>query len=329
VFYLNADESLVSAENHHQAACVGYATTPDFIQMDWGHDRQFNVLNASASHWANTAIWSGDVIRIGNGFLMFYTSRDRDHDNGLIQNIGVAYAPTLGPDAWRITPIRIQPGDCYQLNNTLGKLSSHAWRDPFLFRHDGQVYMLLSAMSTDEPAGRNGVVGLLRLNHNDLAKADWIYLNPPAKPGIYAEMEVPQLYQTAQGHYELVFSSWAKNNLSPETKDFCGFQGFTSPIWPQFHGYPHVLLPETEGLYACRVIPELGGEIIGFDIQTGGIRRSGVQTGLQAVNRSFLDLQFALEASTLPAISHPLTVDQTESLTDIEPAPSLSHSGFY
>jgi hypothetical protein len=46
------------------------------------------------------------------------------------------------------------------------------------------------------------------------------------------------------------------------------------------------------GLYACRIIPELGGEIIGFDHRHGGIRRSGVKTGFQYVNRNFSNINF-------------------------------------
>jgi sucrose-6-phosphate hydrolase SacC (GH32 family) len=295
VFYLNADEILVSSEKHHHAACVGHAITSDFIRMEWSDEKSFDVLDPPQNHWANTSIWSGDIIEVKNGFLLFFTSRDRGQDDGMTQNIGVAYSDTLFTNHWQLAEMRIQPGHCYQLRNSLGDLSTHAWRDPFLFQDAGQIYMLLSAKSVDDPIGRNGVVALLRLKDNDFSTGEWEYLDPVLKPRCYSEMEVPQLYKDLQGKYELVFSSWARNDFSPATRQSGGLQGFTGSDLNHFGGNPHVLMPEKYGLYACRIIPELGGEIVGFDIQEGGIRRSGVQTKFQAVNRDFSAFLFPVE----------------------------------
>lgn len=291
VFYLNADEILVTSGSHPYAAQVGHATTPDFLRMDWGDDRRAAVLTASRISWANTAIWSGDVIRLQNGFLFFFTSRDASQDDGMTQNIGMAYTPELG-QPWQITPHRIQPGAEYQQRHTLGDLTTHAWRDPFLFINAGQVYMLVAAKLTDAPLGRNGVVGLLRLKDNDFSQGEWVYLDPIWQPRCYSELEVPQIYQDAQGQYELVFSTWAKYDFATTTRQVGGFQGITSAAPLSFSGQPHVLMPEQHGLYACRIIPELEGEIVGFDIQTGGIRRSGVKTHFRHLNRDFSEFTF-------------------------------------
>ena len=75
----------------------------------------------------------------------------------------------------------------------------------------------------------------------------------------------------------------------PSTQKSGGLQGVISSSMFNFPAAssPKVFLPETAQLYACRVIPELDGEIVGFDITTGGIRRSGVKTGLRNVDRDF------------------------------------------
>ncbi len=293
VFYLNADEILVSADKHHFAACVGHATTSDFIRMDWGDDEDYSVLTASKEHWANTSIWSGDIIKIGNGFLLFYTSRNREQDDGMTQNIGIAYSESLSTSCWKLSPTRIQPGYSYLPKNSLGDLSTHAWRDPFLFRENNQIYMLLSAKSIDDPIGRNGVIGCLQLKDNNFG--EWEYLEPIAKPCCYSEMEVPQLYKDPQGNYELVFSSWAKNDFSAMTRKAGGFQGLTASDLKDFSNKkPHVLMAEKSGLYACRIIPEMDGEIVGFDIQDGGIRRSGVKTNFHHLDRNFTDFTFEM-----------------------------------
>jgi hypothetical protein len=292
VFYLNADEILVPAQQHPHGACLGHGITADFIRMDWGHDQRFQVLSATPDHWANTSIWSGDIIRINNGFLLFFTSRHASQDDGMTQNIGMAYAPSLTADRWQLSPLRLQPDHGYQRRHTPGDLTTHAWRDPFLFQADGQIYMLLSAKAIDDPLGRNGVVGLLRLQDNDFSQGIWDCVDPVARPRCYSEMEVPQLFQDSQGQYELVFSLWAKNDFATSTRQAGGLQGLTSDRWQRFKGQPHVLMPEQSGLYACRIIPELEGEIVGFDIEQGGIRRSGVKTHFRPVNRDFSSFSF-------------------------------------
>jgi sucrose-6-phosphate hydrolase SacC (GH32 family) len=285
LFYLNADRALVAEDKHHFSSQVGYATTKDFLTIDWVSDL---VLGADPHGWDNTSIWSGDVIKVRGGFLMFYTSRDRDTDDGLTQNIGIAFTHHIQSfDRWfRIPTARIQPQMPYDLHHVPGDPTIHAWRDPFLFCDRGQIYMLLSAKDPNQPLGKKGTVALLKAKHNNFEQ--WEYLPPIYQPGYYAEIEVPQLYRAGTDDYALVYSSWAKYDFAPSTAQSGGLQGTRSNCFSQFSSKtPEVFLPETSNLYACRVIPELNGEIVGFDIKTGGIRRSGVQTGLQHVDRDF------------------------------------------
>lgn len=284
LFYLNADRALVGEEQHHFSAQVGYATTKDFLTIDWVDDR---VLGADPDGWDNTAIWSGDIIKINGGFLMFYTSRNQGTDDGMTQNIGVAFTHHLDTfDRWfRIPNIRIQPQSPYELRHVPKDTTIHAWRDPFLFCHQSQIYMLLSAKDPTKPLGKKGAVALLKAKNNSFDQ--WEYLPPISQPGYYAEMEVPQLYKSGD-LYALLYSSWAKNDFAPLTQQSGGLHGFlsSSPFnFPTLN--PQVYLPEVANLYACRVIPELNGEIVGFDTKTGGIRRSGVRTSLQHVDRDF------------------------------------------
>jgi beta-fructofuranosidase len=123
---------------------------------------------------------------------------------------------------------------------------------------------------------------------------DWEALDPISSPGRYSEMEVPQVYQDTNDSFELVFSSSAKYDFSDATRHTHGLIGLTSNDWNNYSGAPHVLLPEESGLYACRIVPELDGEIVGFDIKYGGIRRSGIKTHLRHVNRNFSDIEYNL-----------------------------------
>ncbi|TVQ06882.1 MAG: beta-fructosidase [Leptolyngbya sp. DLM2.Bin27] len=305
LFYLNADRALVAAGQHHYAACVGHATTADFGTIDWGDNTSYDVLKPPAHHWANTCIWSGDIISVANGWLMFYTSRDRNQDDGLTQAIGVAYTSNLFTHQWHFFDTQIKPGSVYQSRGLTDDLTMHAWRDPFLFRQRdrGQIFMLVAAKTVDSPLGKSGAIALLRVADHHFAqvvqgKRAWDYLTPLVAPGCYAEMEVPQLYQAA-GDYELVFSCWAKYDFASANDRGTGGGGFQAVTLPPLGAGDaarplpppaKVLLPETQGLYACRIVPELDGEIVGFDIQTGGIRRSGIQIPWTAMDRDFSDL---------------------------------------
>ncbi len=304
IFYLNADPNLVKTNEHHFAARVGYASTKDFVDIDWGEEESFDIIQPKANHWANTSIWSGDIIKINNGYLLFYTSRNKFQDDGMTQNIGVAYTKSLSSLDWQVYNTKIQPQLYYQPKNIVGDLTTHAWRDPFLFKDNDYVYMILSAKSTDDPIGKNGVVGLLRTKKYDFSQVvkgtqDWEYLKPLVKPQCFSEMEVPQLYKNNHGNYELTFSSWAKNDLAPNTDNAGGLESIKiSQTWDFNNNQTssinsnkdiYVLMPEISGLYACRIVPELDGEIIGFDVKNGGIRRSGMKTKFQSVNRNFTD----------------------------------------
>jgi len=229
------------------------------------------------------------VVRIKNGFLLFYTSRNLETDNGKTQNIGVAFADRIDIPKWEpISDIRLRPdGLVYTTRHISNDVTIHAWRDPFLFRHRNQIYMLVTAKSLSRPIGKNGVVAIM--HSIDGNYKNWEYLNPISDPGFYSEMEVSQILKNPDGGFELVFSTGPKYDLTPKTKSCGGLYCIHLNADLTISSNPRLLLPFNDGLYACRIIPELYGEIVGFDHQTGGLRRSGVKTNYQALDRVFLE----------------------------------------
>jgi len=144
---------------------------------------------------------------------------------------------------------------------------------------------LVTAKSANRPAGKNGVVALLRSRDGDFRS--WEYLPPVADPGFYSEMEVAQILKNPNSGVELVFSTGPKYDATPGSMGSGGLYGIKSATALSFKNKPHILSPFEDGLYACRIISELDGEIVGFDHRTGGIRRSGIKTGYQSINRNF------------------------------------------
>lgn len=288
VFYLNADRSLVPEKKHHFASRVGYAITKDFSDVKWVNH---NVFAASDEGWDNTSIWTGDVVKIRNGYMLFYTSRDDGVGDGLTQNIGMAFSRNL-VEWQRVPDFRITPDSTYYEPETVrGDTSIHAWRDAFVFNLNAETYMILAAKAREQPMGRKGAVALLRATDRRLLR--WKALSPMYSPGCYGEIEVPQLYRDTDNGLRLVFSTTSSSDRAANTGGAGGFQavGVSPPkisgADPSAATEPEVLLPYSSGIYACRVIPELNGEIVGFDVKRGGFRRSGVTVDLHSMDRDF------------------------------------------
>ena len=143
----------------------------------------------------------------------------------MTQNIGIAYSKK-DLDNWTITDIRIPPNFVYERRSLIGDTTIHAWRDPFLFRINKQVYMIVSAKSIHSPMGRKGVIGLLKMKNNNFN--EWEYLNPISEPSYYSEMEVPQLYINSKNKYELIFSCRSEYDFAPNTNKAGGLQSLIS-----------------------------------------------------------------------------------------------------
>jgi hypothetical protein len=103
--------------------------------------------------------------------------------------------------------------------NDIGKIG--AWRDPFIF-HDPdskKYYMLIAARKKGRSKEYNGCVAVAE--SIDLMK--WKLLKPLLAPGIYDEMEVPQMILHG-GFYYLFFSTHAAN-YNPRYSKIAGSHG--------------------------------------------------------------------------------------------------------
>jgi beta-fructofuranosidase len=279
LLYLNAPPQAAPHNKHHWVAQVGYATTSDFTSIAWHDDA---VFVADPTGWDNTAIWTGDVLPVAGGYLMFYTSRDGFVRDGLTQNVGAAFSPDFRQ--WeRLPAVRITPDDrFYEAHTHPADDTIHAWRDPFLFRHEGRPAMLLSAKVCHHAACRKGAVALL--HSDDLL--NWRAGAPLYAPGLLSECEVPHMV-AVQGGVLLVYSGWACGDHALRQGGLHAVEGPT-PLGP-FTGPPRALLPESSGLYAARLIPELGGDLVAHDFQQGGLRRVASGLAVQPLPRDFSD----------------------------------------
>lgn len=285
VMFLNCESRHGGSPEQHLRAQVGYARTSDFVDFDWVDN---SVLAARPDHWDNTSIWTGDVLPIAEGYLCFYTSRDGHQTDGTVQQIGAAWSQDF--IRWeRVDHLRICADPRFYTTSSLPDDDTiHAWRDPWLFRHDGVAHMLVCAKSPVLPSGRRGQVALLRAR--DATLLDWEHVGPLHSPGTASECEVPQMVVDA-GRLGLVYSVGAKFDHSRD-----GLGGLRIAMTREPGSLSagtaedRCLLPAISGINAARVVPELDGEIIGHDLANGGIVRSGVHTGFTGPDRDFGDV---------------------------------------
>ena len=86
----------------------------------------------------------------------------------------------------------------------------------------------------------------------------------------------------------MIFSSSFKQSEEDRNNKVGGLYSINAEDISGFNNAkPRELLALKSDIYAGRIISELDGEIIGFDTNTGGIRRSGVKTGFKNSNRDF------------------------------------------
>lgn len=191
--------------------------------------------------WDDLMLWtmhvSADPHRPGH-WRMFYTGLSR-RDQGQVQRVGLAVSEDLFH--WRKVPVhwedhsgkhdpesvkqarrqaaadglcgRIQgetdPDSCFPLEADPRHYESSvdegrgivSFRDPFFCRHDGRGLLLVAARNRQGPLVRRGCVAMLEETEPDHFRS----LPPLHEPGLYDDIEVPNLIQMG-GEYYLIGS---------------------------------------------------------------------------------------------------------------------------
>jgi len=268
LFYLNAPRPSRRGERYHHLARVGYAITADFTEIVWIED---DLLPPDPKGWDNRSIWSGDVVPCNGGWLMGYTSRDYRADDPMAQIVGFAFSPDLV--RWeRIPEWTLRPdAQWYETAATVDDNSIHGWRDPYFFVEEGVPKLILFGKSKSLPGARKACIAQAEFTGNG-----WVAGPPLLATGWYSEMDTPQLYLDREGNRCIFFSVGTKYDKAPKTDAQGGGQLIRicskDNITPETAEKcpPEVIVPASSGLYAFRIIPELGGVVAGWDVQTGG-----------------------------------------------------------
>jgi beta-fructofuranosidase len=199
IFYLQAPRDLAHSDLRHWHVSIGHATSPDLVNWTVLPDA-LAPDTESPDAFDNYTTWTGSILRQGDQWYLFYTGSNRA-EQGLVQRIGLATSPDLL--TWTKYPanpvLTADPRWYEQLDLSLWH--DQAWRDPWVFEHEGQFHAYITARGLEGEPSARGVIG--HAVSDDLKQ--WECRPPIAHPGEFGHMEVPQLVEI-EGRWYLFFS---------------------------------------------------------------------------------------------------------------------------
>lgn len=214
---------------------IAHATSTDCI--NWTRVKSA-LFVGDPGEWDDDMLWTMNVSRARDGgFEMFYTGLSQK-EKGRIQRIGKAVSPDLVHwEKVNAPPFPISPAGPYYESKTDNPRHWVSFRDPFLFRSDGNDYLLVCARVNRGAVSRRGCVGVVRLE-DDQARIE----GPLFTPFVYDDVECPCLVELDNRFY-LIGS--IREDVKVHYWYAHDFQG-------EYHAFhDNVLMPQ--GNYAARV----------------------------------------------------------------------------
>ncbi|WP_420643532.1 family 43 glycosylhydrolase [Candidatus Leptofilum sp.] len=220
IFYLQAPRALKEERLRHWHVSIGHAVSKDLVNWEILPDALAPSPEKSNA-WDNFTTWTGSIIQYDGLWYLFYTGGNRA-EKGLIQRIGLATSDDLL--TWHKhdnNPVLEADARWYeQLDQALWH--DQAWRDPWVFRHNGRFHAFITARGLEGEPSARGVVG--HATSDDLQS--WQCQPPVAHPQEFGHLEVPQLVEIS-GRWYLFFcvgyEQFSKARLArPTSKNVIG-----------------------------------------------------------------------------------------------------------
>jgi beta-fructofuranosidase len=199
IFYLQAPRDLPDAELRHWHVTIGHAVSPDLVNWEILPDALAPAAE-DTNAWDNFTTWTGSIIQHEGTWYFFYTGSNRA-ENGLIQRIGLATShDLLHWQKYPSNPLIVADPQWYELLEP-EIWPDHAWRDPWVFKHNGMFHAYITARRNRGPGSARGVIA--HAKSADLI--NWEVSAPIATVEQFGYLEVPQLVNIEERGY-LLFS---------------------------------------------------------------------------------------------------------------------------
>jgi beta-fructofuranosidase len=259
-YFLQAPRSLPDPEMRHDQARIGHATSRNLI--DWDYHGLILPLGKPGA-WDDWTQWTGSVTRFEDKSYLFYTGRSKTEPVN-VQRIGLATSDDLYH--WRKVPddpVLQADSRWYEAPAPDGSNRSDC-RDPWIIRFGDRWLMYYTASAVGELPDRYGVVGIA--TSDDLLY--WTPGPPVAAPGIFGEIEVPQVVPLGD-HWAMLFCTTKHAEINGRRATWIGTHYLLSdsPFGPfELAPEPLVLAGTAGTCYAARAIldPWAGNVIMAF-----------------------------------------------------------------
>lgn len=197
LFFLRASRALHDPHRRHFRASLGHAVSPDGRAWSLRPDA---IVHSDGPAFDDKAIWTGStVVRPDGSLRVFYTGVSHA-ERGMVQRIGWADSHD-GTTFERATTEPLEADGRWYEKWHPALPWDEAWRDPFVFHHEGAWHMLVTARVGGVEHKRGGVVGHAVSEDLD----HWEVLPPLSGPSAFGQLEVCQS-RCVDGEHLLVFS---------------------------------------------------------------------------------------------------------------------------
>jgi beta-fructofuranosidase len=240
---------------------IAHAVSDD--GMTWKRTRNA-LYTGEPGDWDDDMLWTMHVSRnpARRMFEMFYTGLHRA-ENGYVQRIGRAVSRDLMH--WRKENehnLPLAAGDAHYEESGQSDRGWISFRDPYLFRHEKQDWLLLCARVPHGLGSRRGCVGLVRRTEMGYVREPPLFF-----PRVYDDIECPSLV-TLDGTFYLIGSIREDMEVQYWWSD--SFRGDYRSV------RSNVLLPK--GNYAARTMQD-GRHVLVFNFYIDGLNvESGTRT---------------------------------------------------
>lgn len=194
-------------ESRHFLASVGCAFSKDLVEWEY----KGTVLEKDEKRWYDTSIWTGSVIENDGKYYFFYTSRNSKKPREQLIGLLVSDYPDFSEsiNVSRDNPLLKVDPELYEVDSSD---SWTHWRDPFVFKENGQFHMLICAKDKNVPDGRNGTVAHAVSSN----LTDWNILPPLDVPALFSQCECPYIVKKEN----LYFLHFCTNGFSDEVSKY-------------------------------------------------------------------------------------------------------------
>lgn len=257
-FHLSAPKTLGNPELRHVNARVGHSVSTDLVNWLALPDA---LASGPEGAFDDQATWTGCVLEHDGLWHMFYTGIDK-RTRGAIQRIGHATSTDL--ISWtRVSTQPILEADSHWYATMANGEPDEPFRDPWVFWHQGQWHMLITAKHAADARDGSGFGTMAHATSPDLER--WTLHEPLIHDSKFRQLEVFQVVEI-DGNWNVVFccgpEDITRNGVTPAYGTFMA--PAAGPLGP--FDLDHARVLAGGGIYAGRIVNTPDGEpnLMGF-----------------------------------------------------------------